>query len=270
MPEMIKKSLDLNKQYSEARELYIMKDANIDPKTYKFNMGAEVKYEGTIYNVIDRLDDGRIWIEDNTHKRIKVDPAQVTPYRDNYSARMDDKNRFLSSGEFVWANISNETRLCVVSYFLIDDAIIFECLTGKEHVIGQRYIQSVASKDYMLFCNIPSFSKFRKYAVESDAFLERFVVPSKYKYICLGQFQDHVIEPPVVLFRDEENMQTPNAGPIEKPLYTKGSLELEQDEINRENPPSNILDIPGIGNSWNPVIAIVGVVGLIIVINALQ
>ena len=124
----------------------------------------------------------------------------------------------------------------------------------------------------MLFCNIPSFSKFRKYAVESDAFLERFVVPSKYRYICTGNFNDHTVEPPAEVFYDEDNMTTPNAGPLEKPMHTKGSLDLEQEKIDAANPTKDksILDIPAIGNSWNPVIAIVGVVGIVIVINAYQ
>ena len=269
MPELIKKSLDTNKNYSEARELYIMKDANVDPKLdYKFNIGAEVKYEDKIYNVVDRMTDGRVMLEDRAHTRVKVNPDDVTPYRDNYSARMNDKQRFLSSGEFVWFNDNNQATLGVVSYFIKDDVVVFDCLTGKEHILAQQYIKIVDSKDYMLFVNIPSFSRFRQYAVNADSFLERFVVPDRYKYICTGLFDDHTVDPPnyAPIFGEshiDEATGKPTAG-----IHLKSDQFVAQ-EVRDDT--VKLLDAnPDIGNNWSVAYVAFGVVGLFLVVKALQ
>ena len=183
---------------------------------------------------------------------------------------MDDKNRFLSSGEFVWGNLSGETGLCVVSYFLMDQVVVYECLTGKEYIVDQPYVKRVASKDYVSFCNIPSFAKFRKYAVQADAFLERFAVDQRYAYICKGIFDDHTIDPPSVVMETKHDMETPAAGDIEKPSIELGSIDKATKKLWTESPPQGILENPEIGNYWNPAIALLGVFGVFVVIAALD
>jgi hypothetical protein len=271
MPEVIKKSLDTNKAYSEARELYIMKDANIDPKVaYKFQIGAEVLYEGVIHNVVDRCTDGRLLLEGATHTRTKVNPDEVTPYRDNYSAMMNDKQRFTSSGDFVWCNVNGKTTLAVISYFLQDKAVVFECMTGKEHILHQKYIKTVDSKDYMQFVSIPSFAKFRQYAVQSDSFLERFLVPATFKYICQGIFDDHTIIPPdgePIFGESHIDAVTgkPTAG-----IYLRSDQKVAEDIFKEDLPSQNILDSnPDMGNSWNSSYVLMGVVGLFLVASVL-
>ena len=271
MPVLIAKSLDTNKEYSEAREIYIMKDADIDPKVnYKFQIGAEVKYEGEIRNVVDRCTDGRLLLEGANHERIKVNPDEVTPYRDNYSSMMDDKQRYQSSGEFVWCNVNGKTTLAVISYFIKDEAVVFECLTGKEHVLHQKYIKTVSSKDYVQFSNIPSFAKFRQYAVKSDSFLERFLVPETFKYICQGIFDDHTIIPPdgePIFGESHIDAVTgkPTAG-----LYVRSDQKIAQDIREQDFPSEMILDSnPDMGNNWNSSYVLMGVLGLVIVAGAL-
>jgi hypothetical protein len=273
MPETIKKSLDLNKAYSEARELYILQSANIDPKRdWKFNIGAEVKCEGYIYNIVDRMNDGRLLLEDKDHNRKKANPADVTPYRDNYSAMMDDKQRFRSSGDFVWCNISGETTLAVISYFLQDDAVVFECSTGREHILKQRYITTVDSKHYALFSNIPSFSKFRKYAVESDSFLERFTVPSEYEYICKGIFDDVTIKPPNAQPMFGENVIDTKTGKPTAGIVIKSDRLHEVEALNEGVETDKMSDVrtATLSSTWTAGLILIGVVGFFIVSNGLE